>query len=60
MICPNCGGETEVVDSRPRNDNTIVWRRRRCISCKHRFHTVERDITDMLLRFMTLSDINKP
>lgn len=41
MNCPNCGGETHVVDSRPKEDST--HRRRECIECKHRFSTVKID-----------------
>lgn len=41
MNCPNCGGETKVVDSRPQEDG--VQRRRECLECKERFKTVEID-----------------
>ena len=41
MNCPNCGGHTNVVDSRPNEDSTR--RRRECEVCKHRFSTVEID-----------------
>ena len=41
MNCPNCGGETHVVDSR--SDYDFVKRRRECNDCKHRFNTVEID-----------------
>ncbi len=40
MGCPKCCGETQVVDSRERDDGS-VWRRRRCKSCGHLFHTSE-------------------
>lgn len=42
MICPNCGSETYVVDSRP--DEAFIKRRRGCVSCKYRFNTVEIDM----------------
>lgn len=41
MICPTCRkSETRVVDSR--DDETVVRRRRECLTCKHRFTTYER------------------
>lgn len=41
MNCPNCGGMTKVLDSRPNEDSTK--RRRECLDCKQRFSTVEID-----------------
>jgi transcriptional repressor NrdR len=43
MICPVCGGETKVVDSRPSNDS--VRRRRECLDCGVRFDTLEHRVT---------------
>ncbi len=41
MICPTCrNGDTRVVDSR--DDESVVRRRRECLTCKHRFTTYER------------------
>lgn len=41
MICPTCRkSETRVVDSR--DDESVVRRRRECLTCKHRFTTYER------------------
>jgi len=41
LICPSCRkSETRVVDSR--DDESVVRRRRECLSCKHRFTTYER------------------
>jgi transcriptional repressor NrdR len=41
MICQNCRkSETRVVDSR--DDESVVRRRRECLTCKHRFTTYER------------------
>lgn len=34
MNCPNCGGESEVIDSRPVCEGAVVRRRRRCISAR--------------------------
>jgi len=53
MICPKCGGEVQVVDSR-HNAETVV-RRRRCKICKHIFYTQE-TITDSAV----FSDIAYP
>ena len=41
MTCPVCGGDTIVLDSRPRPDT--VHRRRKCLNCDHRFSTYEVD-----------------
>jgi len=41
MQCPNCGAETQVIDSREAEDNSIR-RRRECFSCGFRFTTYER------------------
>jgi len=41
LICQNCRkSETRVVDSR--DDESVVRRRRECLTCKHRFTTYER------------------
>jgi transcriptional repressor NrdR len=41
VICPTCRkSETRVVDSR--DDESVVRRRRECLTCKHRFTTYER------------------
>jgi|TARA_B100001094_G_scaffold92971_2_gene88844 transcriptional regulator NrdR family protein len=45
MKCEKCQAETQVFDSRPK-DNTIK-RRRRCVKCKHRFTTVEMYLTQV-------------
>jgi transcriptional repressor NrdR len=43
MRCPFCGdNETQVKDSRPTEDNTVIRRRRYCPSCGSRFTTFER------------------
>ena len=39
MNCPECGGVSEVLDSRPRNGS--VWRRRGCRQCGARWTTME-------------------
>lgn len=43
MRCPFCGHEdTQVKDSRPAEEDTVVRRRRQCPECEHRFTTFER------------------
>ena len=42
MRCPNCGcGDDKVIDSRAARDGSTVRRRRECLSCGHRFSTLE-------------------
>jgi len=43
MKCPFCGNEeTQVKDSRPSEDNSVIRRRRECPECDARFTTFER------------------
>jgi len=43
MRCPFCGSEeTQVKDSRPIEDSTVIRRRRQCPGCGARFTTFER------------------
>jgi transcriptional repressor NrdR len=43
MRCPFCGHEdTQVKDSRPAEEDTVVRRRRQCPECDQRFTTFER------------------
>src|SRR5919109_4625098 len=43
MRCPNCGSlDTQVKDSRPTEDSSVIRRRRVCLSCNSRFTTFER------------------
>lgn len=39
MTCPECGGDTAVIDSRPKGAH--VERRRACLVCGCRFTTTE-------------------
>lgn len=50
-ICPVCGYDTEVSDSRYRERTGIIVRSRKCLNCKREFKTVEieREIFDRLL-----------
>ena len=43
MICPFCREkDTSVVDSRPTEENSAIWRWRQCLACGGRFTTFER------------------
>ena len=43
MRCPNCASlDTQVKDSRPTEDSTVIRRRRVCLTCNFRFTTFER------------------
>jgi transcriptional repressor NrdR len=43
MRCPFCGhDDTQVKDSRPAEEDTVVRRRRQCPECENRFTTFER------------------
>jgi transcriptional repressor NrdR len=42
VLCPTCGGETRVVDSRAVPSG--VRRRRVCAACQHRFSTIETEL----------------
>ena len=43
MRCPNCGSlDTQVKDSRPTEESSVIRRRRVCLSCNFRFTTFER------------------
>ncbi len=43
MKCPTCGDvDDRVIDSRLAKDNTVIRRRRQCLTCKKRFTTYEK------------------
>src|SRR5260370_12366658 len=43
MRCPNCASlDTQVKDSRPTEDSSVIRRRRVCLSCGFRFTSFER------------------
>src|SRR6059036_3550521 len=43
MRCPNCASlDTQVKDSRPTEDSSVILRRRVCLTCNFRFTTFER------------------
>jgi transcriptional repressor NrdR len=42
MYCPFCGSDQIIViNSRPTNKNTQIWRRRKCLKCQELFTTRE-------------------
>lgn len=41
MVCIQCGGKTQVVNSRAQKRLNQVWRRRRCVKCQAVFSTEE-------------------
>src|SRR3982750_1605637 len=43
MRCPSCNSlDTQVKDSRPTEDSSVIRRRRVCLTCNFRFTTFER------------------
>lgn len=46
MTCIYCGGDTKVIDTCGGTDEII--RRRRCLTCRKTFYTVESDIDNKL------------
>ena len=43
MRCPSCNSlDTQVKDSRPTEDSSVIRRRRVCVACNFRFTTFER------------------
>ena len=52
MRCPYCNDEdTQVKDSRPTEDNSVIRRRRSCIQCAARFTTFERvQLRDLMVK----------
>ena len=43
MRCPSCGSlDTQVKDSRPTEESSVIRRRRVCLACNFRFTTFER------------------
>ena len=48
MKCTLCGGKVYVVETEPRK-HVLVWRRRACRVCGHRFTTYEVSVEDYSL-----------
>lgn len=60
MVCPVCGGNSEVVNSRKRRNGFSVWRRRRCGDCSGAFTTIEQIATESVIAFKTAEGDLKP
>lgn len=42
MRCPECSiNQSMVIDTRLRVENNVIYRRRKCLKCKHRWSTLE-------------------
>jgi DNA-directed RNA polymerase subunit RPC12/RpoP len=39
--CPECGSQLTDVSTTERADDRSFWRSRKCVTCGHRFHTVQ-------------------
>jgi len=39
-LCSECNSDSDVTDSRPR-ESGMVYRRRKCVKCEHRWSTME-------------------
>ncbi|MBS0187095.1 MAG: hypothetical protein JSS51_03440 [Planctomycetes bacterium] len=44
--CPKCYDRTGVIDSRPKFEQRLVWRRRRCVACRFTFTTTEKAVEE--------------
>lgn len=56
MKCPNCGGKTYIIDTRPSEDyEQIIRRRRACEKCKKRFTTYEARVGSLELEDIDLN-----
>ena len=42
MVCPKCSGKVRIIDNV--NVDNDVYRKRRCVDCKHVFFTTEFEI----------------
>lgn len=53
MRCPKCRSpKTLVIDSRPQDGKTWIFRRRRCDICKYTFATMEIQYSPLILAKM--------
>jgi transcriptional repressor NrdR len=48
MLCPLCGSDTRVVETRPADGGAATRRRRVCVECGHRLTTYERPVAERL------------
>ena len=53
MNCPNCGGKTYIIDTRPSEKFAhAIWRRRLCWNCRTKFTTYEARVGSLELEYM--------
>ena len=50
MICPKCGGKLKTVDTLPNSVDQAVYRRKRCLECKHLIYTEEVEVDYEVIR----------
>ena len=53
MVCPYCGGKTQVFNSRSQKRTNSTWRRRKCTECSSLFTTEESYELSTVLRVKT-------
>lgn len=53
MVCPYCGGKTQVFNSRSQKRTNSKWRRRKCLECSSLFTTEESYELSTVLRVKT-------
>jgi len=50
MVCVYCGGKLRTTNSRATHQQLVVWRRRRCQSCRAIFTTEENTLLNLSIR----------
>jgi transcriptional repressor NrdR len=50
MVCPYCGNESQVYNSRAREQGQVVWRRRHCATCGASWTTHEQVVDETTYR----------
>jgi transcriptional repressor NrdR len=60
MVCIYCGAKTNIVNSRKRSKGLQTWRRRRCISCRAVFTSIEKADAEQSLRVRKESGAIEP
>ena len=51
MVCIYCGSATKVLNSRPQKRANQIWRRRKCLTCRAVFTTIEAVDPTLALQF---------
>lgn len=44
MICPNCGGKIQVVETRHDLNSNETYRQKECLHCRHIIYSVEYEV----------------